>query len=286
VTVGDLTSSGSPTVTPGWRPDQIFCFGASEGLSTGFSAASGTADAGGGFSVGFLDHGVSDVQRCMGWTEDDAFNLALGGNSCHVILSNTEVFSSGESAILATSSTGFSASGSGYVGYLAISYQGNNQHGIGDTASPTSTGDQAITGLGFQPSFVMEVQSSMTAYGTVVDSRKYGWSLGVMVPSNEGVGATDDNALSGRSEGIAPGPSTAANRHPDNVAVRLEDSSITVTATKVSFDANGYTKNFSAVNATARKGVYLAVGPAGHPARRRLAQCDVFEQADESVRVI
>jgi hypothetical protein len=238
-------------------------------------------------SIGFLDNQSTDVRRCIGWFEQDGHTAGGAGNASHSICDVDGIYDDAlsEFADITASATGFNIAGgnSGYIGYLAVSYKGNNQHAAGSISSPTATGSQAITGIGFQPHFVLELQSVQTAYNSATNSN--GWAYGLGVLTND---TTDDHSLNGRSYNVA-NPTVTKGRQTANSAVLLREPSnaYTLTATLTSFDADGYTKNWTVVDGTARKFAYIAVGPApaaGHPARRRLGLCGIHNEPDPSVR--
>jgi hypothetical protein len=289
VAVGSLTASGSPSINLGWRPDQVITFAASEGASSGFTGVSTTAgDAGGWFGLGFLDcDGSSDVQRSLGWSDDDGEAAGSGGTRSHHIINEGTVFDDavGENIALTTDSGGFDALGSGFLGYLAIQYNGNNQHAVKSISSPTSTGSYAITGIGFQPSYALELQSILTNYNTALDATGFAYGISSLSDDDTVKGVS----LYGRTQAVV-NPTSTATRVVDGIAARLVDQSGTAyhTATLTSFDSDGYTRNFTVANGTLRRWACLAVGPlpgaGGSLARRRMGLCETVEPSDPSVR--
>jgi hypothetical protein len=138
------------------------------------------------------------------------------------------------------------------VGYVALG--GAALYAIGAFNQPTSTGNQAITGVGFEPlgelfvgtgrvASTTPTAGSRTMVGAAVSSsnrRSYATTAQDAVnPSNSARDASETAALIAMSDGGTP--------------TRL------ATADFVSQDADGFTVNWSAADATARQNFYLAI---------------------------
>ena len=135
----------------------------------------------------------------------------------------------------------------------------------GDINSPTSTGDNSVTGIGFKPALFMPILS--TLYTSDVDANNNtagGMCLGVAVTDMA------DNDLEGSSR-----ISLEDNANPTNTECSSESSIIRVTqgdgtdgiaASFTSFDSDGVTLNWGTVdgsNTWAGIGLALAEAPAG-----------------------
>lgn len=269
VAVGDFNSDVDSSKNIGFEPDQVFLFGVGTSASSGFTAASSTAgDAEASFSVGFLDNGSSDANGCVGWLHED--NQAAGGSGTfgHTVISVANCLDDGIVAAtdLTSSATGFNISavggGSGnYAGFLAVKYNGN-QHSAGQIASPTSTGNRAITGVGFQPVFVWQLHSDRTAYESPLNDDGVCYAMSFLHTN-----ANADYSLTGRisNAGATTTGKCKATQNSSCFVKQFSDDAgpgSFLSATLTSLDADGFTENFSTVDASARKTVYIAVGPA------------------------
>lgn len=137
--------------------------------------------------------------------------------------------------------------------YLALNFNSAVDHGVLTHSTPTSIGNDEETGVGFKPQFVLLLASFCEAVNTVYADNR-GGTIGVAavtsgvqyansVQSEDAEATTDTQSLS------------------DNVAVELpdHDGSAGVTASFVSFDANGWTLNYTAVEAAAKLFFALAI---------------------------
>lgn len=125
---------------------------------------------------------------------------------------------------------------------------------VGHFSKRTSTGTQSVTEVGFQPAAVIFWCSGGVTDGTYVTSVIAG--LGFSTGDGEGTG----------SIGINGGSASASTRRRSaERAISLVDGSGTVhgEASVQSFDADGFTLNWTTANATAYLIHYLAIGGAG-----------------------
>jgi len=268
VYVDDFTVSDT-SKNIGFEPDQIIGFGSSVGSFTDIASTSLVNDA--SLSIGFLNNqGGIVTQRSFGFYDQDAINLALTPGtpnvSTYTYLDSLNFLDDAISGAisLTVTSTGFDITSLGiiYGGFLAIKY--NNQvtckSGLLDV--PTSTGSQVVTDPGFKPQFVLELQSTLSAYNT--QSASDGGSYGVGIFTNGAVPIA--NSLAGRSYNEDAGNSVCKSRQSGTSGansaslLRSPDNGFSLTCTLTSFNNTGYTKNWASVNATARKLIYLAVG--------------------------
>lgn len=116
----------------------------------------------------------------------------------------------------------------------------------GAITTPTSTGNQAQTGPGFKPQFVMQLMSGCQSADSLETS-----GLGATM----GISVADASAQYSNSIAIEDGVTTSnAESLSDNqmAVLHADDGSASVASTFVSFDANGWTQNFTAVSATGK----------------------------------
>jgi hypothetical protein len=142
--------------------------------------------------------------------------------------------------------------GGGIIGYLALSMP-NAQIYAGILDTPTSTGDEPYTDPGFPvkslllaPTLVETLNSTITTE----DAESFG--VGAMTPDGAihgGVFAAD-----------AAGTSNTQSRYLSHVEAKAAGADQLVAATTMAEHANGFTLTYSAVEAAAKKWLYLAMG--------------------------
>lgn len=131
--------------------------------------------------------------------------------------------------------------------YLALSFGGAVEGWVGTVDTPTSTGDSAKTGVGFTPALVLMGMTYAEAVDTTYGDAN-GGTLGFSV-----FDADDEFAMSWGEEDAA---ATTNNQSlSDNTAVELpdDDGAAGLTGAFTSMDADGFTINYSAVEAAAKK---------------------------------
>ena len=143
------------------------------------------------------------------------------------------------------------ASGSDVVGYLALKFTGGNSKVV-DLTYPTSTGAAAVTGIGFTPALALEAMS----YNTSTDAHSATIGAGLMIGAADGTNESSVGIQSEDAQGTSDTSSIAdavlVNQYTQN-GVADQKASFT------SFDADGWTRNFSAAT-TAYKGFGVAIG--------------------------
>lgn len=115
----------------------------------------------------------------------------------------------------------------------------------GSIDSPTSTGNQAYTGIGFQPKALIIFSQGQTTY-TEFDNGST--SVGFSDGSNDA--SQYVTGVQGSDTGFSGGFSSA----------NILGVGTNLVAAVVSFDSDGFTLNFSTVETTARKISYVAIG--------------------------
>jgi hypothetical protein len=124
----------------------------------------------------------------------------------------------------------------------------------GRLTQPTATGDQAITGLGFQPKLILFWMTGNTGDGSMANAQL---SVGAATSStNQWCFA--GSAQDGSSTGLAPvrhNSTTAAAG-----AVAVGSASVLAEAQLKSLDADGFTLTWTTADSTARQVTYLALG--------------------------
>src|SRR3990167_10892943 len=130
---------------------------------------------------------------------------------------------------------------------------------VGSIDSPTATGAQGFTGIGFQPKVLLLFFDKNTADGNAVDwMRCLGWGISSTERASHGTSYID-----GVGGGTADMGRSYSNAHI-LYAYQAASGSITafLVADLVTLDADGFTLNFTTVQASAYKVNYIALGGA------------------------
>ena len=258
--IGDFDSNTDTSETIGFSLDQMWLAGVNSAYSSGFTAASSTSgDAQGSFSMGIVDNGPLLRQGTLGWFGIDA-SVGLS-DDCHSIIVNSLAFSDALEAEVGVvpTSTGFTISavaGRAAMWYFAIGYKGKLVHRFLELETPTGTGSQTLSGQGFKPMFVFELQSVLSSYNTADSGAAMGWGIGIA--TNEG---TPASAVAGRYLTAGLSPCLAVSRQEIAIS-RARDGAagFQLLASLTSLNEDGYTKNWTQVSGTARKIVALTAG--------------------------
>lgn len=273
--VGEWTSSastGNDAVTGvGFRPDLVFFFGA--GWTT---SSSNNSDAWG------LSVGVSDAftrQASFSTVSQDNVGTSVTyryqrSDECIASVNNGALTVAREATFVGSQSDGFTVNWTtavaGKAVYLAVAGVAAK---VGTVTQPTSTGNQAITGLGFQPSALWMMSSGKTAGSSVVAENQF--SFGAASGSNQGAAWGGDNDNKDTMEG-ARYDSTSTITIAATPATNGASSTKNSEASLSSFDSDGFTLNWGTADATQREFIYVAMATgstpdpsSGHPAMRR-----------------
>lgn len=136
-------------------------------------------------------------------------------------------------------------------GYIALG--GSIGVKAGTFSQPSSTGAQAVTGVGFSPLQLMLWSASAAATGPQAQTRP---SFGLAESSTKRV-AYGNSATDGAS------PTAAGRQASESLCITHNTgtgSTVVAAADLTSMDSNGFTVNWSTADATARKEFYLAIG--------------------------
>lgn len=157
------------------------------------------------------------------------------------------------------------ASSTSYLLYLALG--GDSLRAmVGNDTQKTSTGTQAKTGIGFQPTAIILSGNNATAAETLTTDLRS--TLGVAVSGGtEAVCAISDTHTADPTEN---GGSTASGK-----CIRYVSGATPSVVSEANLDSvgnDGYTLNWTTADATARLFGYIALGSAdGQPYRKRVA---------------
>jgi hypothetical protein len=256
-------ADGEDVTDPGFQPDQVWTICA--GHNTDFTASPTiTAECHWTFGVAD-DNGGGIDQWCTGtWLRDNFGSTSEKGCFYNAVAANTDAtwtYRTVELTSMIASGFHLAQSSSGVngttykIGYLALDF-GGNSHSAGTAQSPTSTGDQGITAPGFTPGFGLFLAGMIE--GTV--PKVWGSTVGDTI----GIGVADD-AITEYGYGLADestaDPTNAESEAvSDAILVNDGDGTGLLQAALTSWDANGFTLNWSAVDTgTARNYGYAVI---------------------------
>lgn len=251
-----LNTDGSAKVVSGlgFQPDLIIFGGGVNPFdsltTTGPIFALGMKTAGEQKAVSFGPRGngiATQEMRGNIWS-NKCFGLVSAVSGAQLMTATATITSDGFSV----TQTGTTANP---IGWTAIKFAGKSFKLV-DFQTPTATGNQAFTGVGFKPSFVLGVITSQTVRDvttTVASNANY---AGIGFFSFDANGDQRSVAGMGWDDGLTDARSTQG---PFAMIVPTSANPNTGKATLVSLDNDGFTLNYSQIGGAARYGFYLAI---------------------------
>ena len=229
-----------------------------------FSAQQATASPNGGSATAWLSAGfaTATAQVALNARTDDSDSVqdaSHGQNAAIALLAQNPAASISMKATLASlDADGFtltySASSTAAFVY-ALCLKGGS-YNVGEISQKTSTGTQAYTGVGFKPSVVM-LLSANDATDSDTEAH-YNISTGAAT-----FGLAQGSVWAGSVDAADP---TQSDSYLDRTnVIRMMTAGTPSTeaiAAYTSSDNDGFTLNWTTADATARKILYLAIGPA------------------------
>jgi hypothetical protein len=244
----DADQNDAATATLGFRPQALL-------LSSLFATSEAQAAAA-NLALGLAVDDGSASQACVAlWASDNAdTSYARGG----VWQGRALKYQSGWAGQVGFATDGFTlttvdaAGAAVLVGYLALRYGDEASVALQVRASKTTTGDQATTGVGFQPHHVLGVYSFADAVDTYIYGDHGISSLGIGGATAGAEGSVSVLHAHGQATSLAKSKADAklCNLMALNAGDGLE-------AALTSMDADGYTLGYSVANATARYSIEL-----------------------------
>ncbi|MFQ5774185.1 MAG: hypothetical protein ACE5GS_06695 [Kiloniellaceae bacterium] len=247
---------------PGFRPSDVLV----GNINTGFGPGAGEWY----WSLG-IAHDAGAVVDQRGFSFRSRDNRATGSPQAELYGSRAGgVLDTLGIEISAFDAQGFSAtprlaSANFPICYLALDF-GTRASWVGGVDSPTATGNRAETAPGFKPQLVLEFATMLQSLDTrIVTGDAGAFALSLFTDAAEfcNAAAEEDAAATTNNQALS-----------DDQAINLDDhtGATAFDATFVSFDANGWTLNFSAADATLRKWFAFAVeAEAGGAATKTVA---------------
>ena len=212
-------------------------------LGAGSNAAQG--------SIGFCDGDLN--QAAIGPFHANADNPTLISNtiSQHALVISNPTVVRWTFRVVSITSTGFTHNTTETVGddviFLLMNYGKGVKVGITDV--PATTGNWSVSGIGFNPSLLLQLTSLCQSVDTTETSTKagaYGWSVATGVAEYSDAIHSRDNTATSNAKSVS------------NASLELlnDDGSTAVSGSFSGFDNNGWTYNLT--NTTGSKWIYLA----------------------------
>ena len=202
-------------------------------------------------SIGFCDGDLN--QAAIGPFHGNSDNPTLISNtiSQHALVVSNPMVLRWTFRVVSITSTGFTHNTTETVGddviFLLLKYGKSVKVGITDV--PATTGNWSVSGLGFNPSLLLQLTSLCQSVDTTETSTKagaYGWSMATDVAEYSDAVYSRDNTATSNAKSVS------------NASLELlnDDGSTAVTGSFSGFSNDGWTYNLT--NTTGSKWVYLA----------------------------
>lgn len=246
------TADSSINITPGFTPDALIF------IHTGTNAPALGNDY--RSALGFAVNGGDQIAVSWRYDDDTASQLTAGqiastrsGLAVGIIGTTrnaTEVTSWGSTTTVTSRDSG--NAGGDEMFWLALELENGVWCGIIDT--PTSTGTQAYTGVGFRPGALLVVGTMIATVDSAITDADAG-SIGYGIWCNDG----GEYCVTAQAENGAGTSNTQSYANTKIMDLPIDDGGAGITATMVSADADGFTLNYTAVLGTARKWLVFAL---------------------------
>ena len=249
------TSTGNQAITGvGFQPDLVLLFG---DLMTGDSST---------HTSFFIGAAISSSSRwCYNSLSKNAFS---GGNTARAQRTDRVVNQFDEDKILVASADFVSMDSDGFTinystadgtasRYHYIAMKGG-QYDLGSFTQPGATGNQAVTGVGFQPRGEKYGNFNNAATTSLVNAGSFG--IGSSTATAERNATTH-----GASDGVGDMEAESNDSVTRCIRMELANEIFTGSADFVSHDSDGFTVNWDIVSGGGRQALYMAVGDNGGP---------------------
>jgi hypothetical protein len=250
------TTATTKAVTVGFRPDCVLLFSGKTNTSASASAAANTA--------AFLGWFTSTTGRAYtGWRSRNARPSAStfhrqSASKAVAGISDTGVFA--EADVSSIDTNGFTLNWTTVPGaaefYYYVALKGP-QFKVGSFNQATSTGTQATSGVGFQPAALLLASANATTSSAT--NTQQSTSLGMATSTSQRAGiwwGDNDGVSTTQADGDLDRTKAIILTNPGSTPTRVAAADLS------SFDASGFTLNWTTVDATAREIIYLAIGAA------------------------
>jgi hypothetical protein len=256
--IAPTSSTGNQSFTGvGFKPDALIYIGQTTAVGANYAVDKFNQE------VGFADSSLN--------TGADAYSSANAANPTSArryqrtnkfleMLNSAADTSNEEATLVSLDSDGFTLNFTtgNTNGFYVLALKGA-RFKVGSFNQPASTGDQSVTGLGFQPSALI-LTSACTSSSTsiVTSSNTLSFGAGVSSSSRDCVWHGDISAVT---------PSKCDSDSNTSAIIRLLTAgtgspALNAAADLKSMDSGGFTLTWSTVDSTPREIVYMGIGPA------------------------
>jgi hypothetical protein len=240
----------------GFTPKVIIIYSANDSTANSF-----TSDA--FFHIGCATDTTAANQRSYSVESEDAADPS----DCNSAFETQSIYNDSGATLFtdiahisAISSDGFTLNwtendgGSAQLVYICLGGSDIVTKSVGQFTAPNTTGDSAITGVGFQPDFVMLIGMGIQADDT--PGRNTGYCIGFF-------NANGEQAVSAAlyKHGVATMDTARYQRVDQCLAIfsPIVTTTITHEAAFSSMDGDGFTLNYSTASSSNRRVIYLAI---------------------------
>lgn len=247
-------TSAIDITAPGFKPDLVL-------FHTNGDASAPRINNNAIYSIGVAHNNSSDTvsQGMAGfWSEDNQSDTDSGSYIRSGYVAG-QVFNGTASWLASVGSfdaSGFSITPSASanndpVYFLALELADPDDAYVGIVDSKTSTGTQAYTGAGFTPEVLGLIQTACTAEATITTQGSIAFGT---------TDGTRTRVFSVRDANGAATTDCGSKSKDQPLYIRLNDGTVDAEASLSSFDADGWTLNYSDGSASARKMLAFAIG--------------------------
>jgi hypothetical protein len=231
-------------------------------LSVILLATNGTANNNNSFSFGVAHSSGVWCSAIKSQNAQATMNTsrAFYTGRCAVVLQSIGDTAVDEVGFVSMNSDGFTLShpvnsgGTYLINYLAIK---GGQWNVGNLSQPSSTGDQSVTGMAFQPVGTLFSHASYETVDTVTSTARIGIGAATSSSNRQSIWMGDEDAAANAK---------ADQRYATDKVIMMYDEAgggaptVISEADYVSNNSDGFTINWSTVDSTARKVGYVSFG--------------------------
>ncbi len=250
VAVGTISNNTSHNL--GFRPDVVFAGTVGYTLTS----ADGANEANTILSLGVVVDDGANTERLVAISAEDGQTTT---DTCAMVDTNdslSQIYNGSQSwgANLTIDADGFdtdSTMGSDEGIYLALRFSADVDVHLGTLTTPTTTGTDAVTGVGFEPKALFVAMTNVTAIDSVQSGLGFGFGVAAQGESEYSANiANEHNQAATDAQCELAG--TVIDL-PDDDGVGLAKAGVD------SWDSDGFTLNYTTAPGTARYGWYLAI---------------------------
>jgi len=131
---------------------------------------------------------------------------------------------------------------------------------VSEDTIPTTTGSHGVSGLGFTPQYIYDIETAFTSYDSLLTDDP----VGELAFSAFTEDSAYSNTRSSR-DGVSTSVAKSLSKATASALLKYDGSGLDVEAAWTSMDSGGFTRNFTTVNGSASKWPFLAIQSPGVP---------------------